>query len=129
MKMEIKFEEIVPVGNFSEILERFRKLVDDVVAECHEKKEYSSRLAETIKFIVGDFATIEALETGISSGKVWDLREAAICLLYTHLLVIDLNNTAQFYLNRIEMESPKEQLKRMIKDSEKGSVYRSIKLI
>lgn len=127
--MKIKFEEIVPVGNFDSILEKFRELVDETISECHKNKKYSSRIAEVIKFIVGEFATIEALEDGIKSGKIWDLREASICLLYTHLLIIDLNDTAQLYLNNIKMETPKDQLKRMIKDSEKDSVYRGITII
>jgi hypothetical protein len=129
MKMEIKFEEIVPVGNFDTVLKKFRELVDEVVEKCHKKKEYSSELAKIIKIIVGDFALIETLEEGISQQDVWDLREATICLLYAHLLIIDLNDTAQFYLNEIEMESPKEQLKGMIEESKSGSVYRNIELI
>ena len=81
----MKFEEIKPVGNFKEILERFRLIVDDVITQCNDEKKYNKRLADLIKIIVGDFAMIDVLEEAILKNKCWNIDEAKICLLYTKL--------------------------------------------
>ena len=108
---EIKFEDIKPLGNFKEVLESFRDWVDKIVAKCDEDQAYRPSVATAIKTIVGEFGTIEVLEDGIINGTCWDKEEAILCLLYTHLLIIDLNNIAQKYLNNITMESNIVQLR------------------
>jgi hypothetical protein len=111
----MKFEEIVPIGNFKEVLERFRTGVDETISRCNEEKKFNKSLATWIKTIVGDFGMIDVLEDGILKNNCWNIEEAKICLLYTHLLIIDLNQTAHTYLNNItKWDSRKDQLQEMI---------------
>lgn len=123
----MKFDEIKPVGNFKEILEKFTEVVNETITKCNEEKKYNKDLAKWIKVIVGDFALIEVLEEGILEKDTWDIEEAKICLLYTHLLVIDLNQTAHTYLNdKTDWDSKMVQLQEMI-DS-KPNIYGNLKL-
>jgi hypothetical protein len=111
---EIKFSDIKPIGNFDSILISFRDWVDKIVAKCDEDQAYRPSVATAIKTIVGEFGMIEVLEEGIKTGDCWDKEEAIICLLCVHLLIIDLNNVAQKYLNKITMDSNINQLREYI---------------
>lgn len=121
----IKFEDIQPIGNFDSVLKKFRENADEAIAHAHEKGEYHSGLAEGIKTICGDFAVIEVLEEGIVKEDGWDMEEMMKCLLYTHLIIIDLNQTSHTYLNSItEWDSPMVQLQEMIDG--KPEVYKGL---
>jgi hypothetical protein len=124
----IKFEDIKPIGNFKEILEKLRSKVDIAVNEANEQKKYIPKLAGLIKFIVGEFALTSSLEEGLLKGDIWSEEECLLCLLYTHLLIIDLNSCAHKFLNKIEMDEPKKQLQDFIKNSDK-SIYKNIQVI
>ena len=124
--IEIKFEDIQPIGNYKEILESFRDWVDKIVDKCNEDQAYRPSVATAIKTIVGEFGMIDALEDGLLTERVWDRREAMICLLYTHLLIIDLNNVAQKYLNKIDMPTRISQLQEYV--DEKPEIFEGIKL-
>ena len=123
----MKFEEIVPIGNFKEVLELFRTKVDETISKCNEEKKYNKSLSKWITTIVGDFGMIDVLEEGILKNDCWNVEEAKICLLYTHLLIIDLNQTAHTYLNNItEWSSRKDQLQEMIDSRE--DIFNGLKL-
>jgi hypothetical protein len=123
----IRFEKILPVGNFESILKKFRENADEAIAYAHEKGEYHSGLAKVIKTICGKFAVIEVLEEGIVNEDGWDMDEMMKCLLYAHLIIIDLNQTSHTYLNKIEdWESPMVQLQEMIDG--KPEVYKGLRI-
>ncbi len=122
----MKFDEIKPVGNFKEILEKFRVKTDEIIAECHSLKKYTPRISKLIKLIVTNFDLISVLEEAIEKKDVWNKKEAIICLLYTHLLIIYLNDTAQLYLNNIKMDSPIKQLQEHI--NSKPKIFGKLKL-
>jgi hypothetical protein len=125
----LKFEDIQPLGNFKDLLITFRKKADEVIAKCDEKKAFNKSLANLIKMIVGDFGVVVALEDGIITGKGWDIDEMKKCLLYTHLIILDLNQTAHKYLNpTIELGSRIEQLQQFI-DNGDQKVFGKLKLI
>ncbi len=133
----IKFEEIQPIGNFKETLEKLRSKVNLAINEANEQQKYISKLASLIKLICGEFALIEVLEEGAKNNEVWNEKECILCLLYTHLLIIDLNSCAQKFLNGIEMENPKTLLQKFIKDkahdesfkTKENTVYKNISVI
>ena len=45
------------------------------------------------------------------------MEEMKIDLLYTHLIIIDLNDVAQLYLNNIKMEPRHKQLQEIVNDN------------
>ena len=113
----MKIEDIKPIGNFEELLKSLRDKIDETIAMCHEKKAYNSAIVNQIKFIAGDLGLPSVLEDGIRKNKGWSIEEMIIDLLYTHLLIIDLNDVAQLYLNNIKMISRKNQLQEIIDDN------------
>lgn len=123
----MKFDEIKPIGNFKEILEKFTVRVNETIAKCNEEQKYNKDLAKWIKVIASDFALIESLEEGILEKYTWNIDEAKICLLYTHLLIIDLNQTAHTYLNnKTDWDSRMFQLQEMI--DAKPNIFGNLKL-
>ena len=112
----MKIEDIKPIGNFKSVLELFREKADAIITRCNKEKVYNSTLSILIKSICGEFAIIKLLSDSIINHKVGSIsiEEMRIDLLYTHLIVIDLNNVAQFYLNNIKMESRTKQLQEII---------------
>ncbi len=107
---EIKFEDIKPIGNFDFLLKKLRTKVDSIILKCNENKSYNKSIADCIKLIVGELGIIDVLGDGIKKEEGWNIEEMKICLLYTHLLIIDLNDVAQLYLNNITMASKLSQL-------------------
>jgi len=113
----MKIEDIKPLGNFKEVLEKFREKADTIISRCHKEKVYNSAVAILIKSICGDFQVIEVLSDGIRKNKGWNIEEMKIDLLYTHLIVMDLNDVAQLYLNGFKMDSRSKQLQETIDGS------------
>jgi hypothetical protein len=123
----IRFEKILPVGNFDFVLKILREKADEEIAYAHEKGEYHSGLAEVIKQVCSEFAIIDVLEEGLVKGEGWNMEEMMQCLLYAHLIIIDLNQTAHTYLNKgIDWESPMVQLQEMIDG--KPEVYKGLRI-
>ncbi len=105
--MKIKISDIKPVGNFKEILEELDK---QVTAIENAVDEYSDIISDMIKKIV-NLEIIDQLEKSISDKTVWDIVEAKTCLLYTHILIMRMNNLANKYLNKwLTIPSDFEQL-------------------
>jgi hypothetical protein len=123
----INFEDIKPVGNFEQVLIKLREKVDSITERCYREKTYNKSLADCIKLIVGELGVIDVLEEGILKKEGWNIDEMIICLLYTHILIIDLNDAAQTFLNKIEMPSRISQLQDMIDN--KPEIYGKLKLI
>jgi len=113
----MKIEDIKPLGNFEEILKKIRKKSDKVITICHKEKKYNSEVSRLIKLICGDFALIEELSDGIREKEGWNIEEMTIDLLYTHLIIIDLNDVAQLYLNVFKMAPRSKQLQEMVNDN------------
>ena len=108
--MKIKISDIKPVGNFKAPLETFDQQITEIENTVNEAGKYLPIISEKIKQIVG-MGFIDSLENGIRTGEIWDVEEGKICLLYTHLLIMRLNNLANKYLNKwLEMPSDFEQL-------------------
>lgn len=120
----MKIHEIKPLGNFKEILETLRKRVDSVINKCNKEQKYNSSISDCIKLIINELGIIDALESGIINEKGWDMDEMIKCLLYTHLMIIDLNDTAHKYLNGIEPQHKISQLQDYI--NTKKSIYNNI---
>ena len=128
MITEIKIEDIKPVGNFEGALQAFRDKADMAIAQCKADCKYNSSLANLVTSILVDFGMIDVLEEGITENDAWDINECMICLLYTHLLIIDINQTAHTYLNGItEWDSRAKQLQESI--DAKPDIYKGIKII
>lgn len=124
----IHINDIQPVGNFKELLEKFRERADGAIEYAHEIKNYHEGLSKGIKTIVGEFAIIDVLEEGIETGEGWNIDEMMICLLYTHLIIVDLNQTAHTYLNKItEWDSPAKQVNDLMEN--KPHIYKGLKII
>lgn len=113
----MRIDDIKPVGNFEEVLLTFREKVDATISMCHEKKVFNKALSNYIKMICGDLSIPSVLMNGIRKKQGWNIEEMKIDLLYTHLLVIDLNDVSQFYLNNITMDSREKQLQEFIDDN------------
>ena len=123
----IKFTDIKPIGNFESILIRLRENADEVIDLSNKDKEYKTGLSKGIKTICAELNLIEVLEEGYQTGKTWNIRENLQCLLYTHLIIIDLNQTAHTYLNKItEWNSPTEQLQELLDDN--PDIYKGLKI-
>jgi len=110
----MKIEDIKPLGNFKEVLEKFREKADSIITRCHKEKVYNSALAILIKSICGEFCVIDVLSDGIRNNKGWNIEEMKIDLLYTHLIIMYLNDVAQLYLNGFKMDSREKQLQEMV---------------
>lgn len=110
MKKVIKFDDIKPVGNFDSVLETLREKADAIIGRCHVEKKYNSAIANCIKLIVGELCILDVLKDGILKNEGWSVYEMKVCLLYAHLIIIDLNDVAQLYLNGINMPSRMLQL-------------------
>ena len=126
--MQIKFENIKPIGNLEEVLKTFRILADKAIEKAHNEKKFNNDLSKIIKTIVGEFAIIEILEEGIETNDCWNIDEAIIDLLYTHLIIVDVNSVAHLYLNNISMKPSKEQLQEYCKESN-NKIYHNIEII
>lgn len=126
--MIIKFEDIKPCGNFKKILELLRDKADIAIAKCNQEQKYNSSLSKLIKLICGELGLIQVLEEGHTTGKTWNIEENMLCLLYTHLIICDLNQTAHTYLNnKTDWDSPKKQLQDLIASGKE--VYGDLKII
>jgi len=123
--LTIKESEIKPIGNFKEILELLRKKTDMAIRKANGDKEYHDGLSKVIKLICGDLGLISVLEDGYITGDTWDRKECMQCLLYTHLIIIDLNQISHTYLNKItEWDTPVEQLQDLM--DEKHKIYKGL---
>ncbi len=122
--IDMKFKDIKPLGNYEEILKNLRKKVNTTIENCNKEKTYNTALAIQLKFTVD---IMQSLTDGVLTDNVWDIEEAKMCLLYIYLIIIDLNSTAHFYLNNIEIKSQLEQLQEYV-DGEKR-IFGNIKLI
>lgn len=124
----ISIKNIKPVGNFEFLLTKIRDKADECIARCNAKKVYNSQLANLIKYIIADLGIIEVLEDKILKKDGWNVDEMMIDLIYTHIIVIDLNYTAHKYLNNITDEPDYiAELKTMMHD--KPKIYKDVKLI
>lgn len=101
-----KLSDIKPIGNLDFLL----KMADDLVTKLEAENQYTSKVADFLKFFVGELGTIDILETFETPYEGWNMEEQKICLLYAHIIVIRCNNIAQKYLNNIEMPPIHEQL-------------------
>jgi hypothetical protein len=110
----IKLSEITPEGNFESILISITKKADEVIKSCHKNKKYDPYLAKYVYYVVNEMDLIEALEEGLEKKDGWSQEQMLSTLLYTHLLLIKLNDTAHKYLNNIEPDPPVKQLNEYI---------------
>lgn len=122
----MKISDIKPVGNFDKILNDLRKKADSIIDKCNKEQKYNSSLAKLIKLIINDLGIIDVLEEGVIEKSGWNNDEMIMCLLYTHLIIIDLNNTAHKYLNNIEPLPIDSQLQDYING--KKNIYGDIKI-
>lgn len=112
--MELKFNDIKPIGHLDTVFEVVGKKVHDYIEIIHQKPELSVKYIKSYSKLITEFGMMDALETGILNNKVWNVREARICLLYLHLLMIELNDVAQLYMNNITMPPKIQQLQEYI---------------
>lgn len=122
----MKISDIKPVGNFDKILNDLREKADSIIDKCNKEQKYNSSLAKLIKLIINDLGIIDVLEEGVIEKSGWNNDEMIMCLLYTHLIIIDLNNTAYKYLNNIEPLPIDSQLQDYING--KKNIYGDIKI-
>ena len=125
--MNIKFSEIKPVGNFDSILEKLDIKTKKIVEQCHKEKSYNKSVANCITLMAGDLGLIDVFEEGELLGDSWDMDESMQCLLFSHILIMRLNDVAQLYLNNIEMDPPFKQLDELMKS--KPNIYGRVNLI
>jgi hypothetical protein len=107
-KTTYKLSDIKPIGNFDSVLETLDIKVTEI-----EKEGYSKRVANAIKVIVAEMGLLDVLSQDLKDGSKyegWNKEEQKICLLFTHLLIIRLNNIAQKHLNGIDMDPNHIQL-------------------
>ena len=126
----ISFIDIKPIDRFESILLEIRKKVDTTIALCHKHKQYNKSISTYIKFITQIISALEDdLENGQYKKDIWNENEAFICLLYSHLLIIDLNQTAHMYLNPglCKFESSTKQLQQLLDGQKK--IYGNVKII
>jgi hypothetical protein len=103
---EIKLSDIKPCGNFDEPLISINNKVTEIIDECEKKQAKTPRIGKMILFIINDMGLIDVLEEGIDQNDGWNLDEMYLCLLYTHSLIIRLNDCAQKFLNNITEPAP-----------------------
>lgn len=116
-KTTYKLSDIKPIGNFDSVLETLDKKVTEI-----EKEGYTKRVANAIKIIVGEMGLLDVLSDNLEDGseyKGWNKEEQKNCLLFTHLLIIRLNNIAQKHLNGIDMEPNHIQLMESVNSNHK----------
>lgn len=104
MQSKYKLSDIKPIGNFDSVLEMFNEKLTK-----YEETKDTSRVSNFLKGLLVYLGVIEELKEGILEKDVWNIEEAKICLLYTHLLVIRANNMVQ-EKNNIQMAENHIQL-------------------
>jgi hypothetical protein len=126
---KLHINEIVPQkGNFEEIYKSLCKKADSIIDHCNEEQTYNKSLAALIKLIVGDFDLIGIWEDTIKKKLNTDhLGDPIINLLYTHMLIIRLNDTAHKYLNNIITPPVHEQLQDMVDNNPK--IFGNLKIL
>jgi hypothetical protein len=109
-RIEIKFSDIRPVGNFKEVLE----MVDNWISEmrCYEDTKLLTKEGARIIKLMVSLGFTEILEEPLLKvdAKCWDFNECVLCYLYSHLQLIRVNSMVQEKLNGIEMDSERDQL-------------------
>lgn len=124
----ISIKNIKPVGNFEFLLTKIRDKANECIARCNAEKVYNSQLAKLIKYIVAELGIIDVLEDKILKKEGWDIDEMMIDLIYTHIIIIDLNYTAYKYLNGITDEPDyMSELKTIMHG--KSKIYKNVNLI
>lgn len=123
----IKMSDIKPIGNFDKVLTSIRNRADEDINKAHALKAYHKGIADTIKLICNTLGIIDVLEDSYKNGETWSVEENLQCLLYTHLIIIDLNQVAHTYLNNVtKWDSPAKQLQDLI-DGE-PEIYKGLKI-
>lgn len=126
MVMELKFKDIKPIGHLEAIFEVVGKKVHDYIEEIHQNPKLSVKYLKIYSELITEFGMMDVLESDILN-KV-NTKEARICLLYLHLLMIELNDVAQFYMNNITIPSKIQQIQEYI-DGEGKQYFDNLTII